>query len=173
MRIDIWNIYIPAFEGYTRVPHDTNCIWINTRNIIAEILWWEHLASIEIQDSFKWKDILIEWEYAIVLRYKREKDNQTYPAIVMWFDITDDSEIIIRHIQGTKQKKIAYRFASSFDYVSYLITLIRENFTDRWVHVSLPSVPTNLEWASYWWGSFQMYHDLRRKLEILNASIKQ
>lgn len=172
MWFDISDISIPPFEGYTRNPRDKGLLQIDIKNIIAEILGWEYGAWNEVQKSFKWSEIPLEWEYAIILRYKREKDKKTYPAIVMGFDIKKDTNsIVIRHIQGTKEKRIAYRFASGFDYVWYLVKLIQENFTEKWIYVYLPNVPINLESASYWAQSIKMYDALRIKLETLNARI--
>lgn len=171
MSFDIWDLQIPEFDWYLRQPKDTNCKRLETKSIVAEILGWEKPAWAEIMGSDDGEKVLLEGDYSVVLRYKREKNKKHYPAVVMWFDTDEKWNIIIRHIQWVKQNRISYRFWAWFDTFGYFTELIKQNFTDKWLQVSLPVVPTNLEWASYSAQSPIKYQELAKKLDTLNASI--
>lgn len=170
---DIGDITLPEYHGFIRDGHENTCLWIDANRIIAEILWGDNTAIDEVRLWEKAEKVLIEGKYSIVLRYKRESNDEAYPAVVLGFDISEENDVIIRHIQGVKQNRISYRFSSSFDTFGYFVKLIEENFTKKWIRVWLPAVPTNLDSASYGAQSPYKYEQLRKKLETLNASISE
>jgi len=170
--LHIGDIKTPDFSPYTRIPNSINCKKLDTKRIVAEILWWERPASKEVLWSFNWEQVTIDWQYAIVLRYRRERDGKSYPAVVMWYDIWDqNNEVIIRHIQKIPQKKIAYRFNSGFDCFSYFWNFMKQNFTDNGMKISMPIIPIWLDGCDHHSQLYVNYDQLRQKIEILNSTL--
>ncbi len=127
----IHDIELPAYNNFIRKPRAAECQIIDTKNIIAEILGGEKDAREEVQTSYLSDKNLLAGRYAVVLKYKREKDNRTYPVISMSYDRDETGDIIIRQIQRASTKNMSFRFQSSFDSVGYFIELIRTNFTNK------------------------------------------
>ncbi len=170
MPFDIWNLVLPEFDWFTRKPRAAECKVVDTQRIIAEILWGKTDAREESQKSDFSHENIIAGQYAVVLKYRREKDNKTYPAISMSYDLDDEWNVIIRQIQRAQNKKVSFRFHSSFDSNKYFMKLIQENFTDKWIKVFMPIA----EWMDWVWfrsTAIQEMEDIQKKLNNLNASI--
>ena len=126
------------------MPRAHECQVIDTKRIIAEILGGNKDARQESMDSKYSQQNTLAAQYAIVLKYRREKDNETYPAVSMSYDIDTDGNIIIRQIQRAQNKKVSFRFHSSFDSNKYFLKLIEENFIQKGIKVFMP-IPEGLE----------------------------
>lgn len=170
MSFDIHDLHLPEYEWFTRKPRAHECQMIDTKRIIAEILGWEQDARQESMGSKYNQQNTLAGQYAVVLKYKREKDNETYPAVSMSYDIDTDGNIIIRQIQRAQNKKISFRFHSSFDSNKYFLKLIEENFTQKGIKVFMP-IPEGLDGAWFRSTAIQEFEDIQRKLENLNDSI--
>lgn len=169
MELGIQNLEIPKFDGHTRQPRAAECKRVNTKRIIAEILGWEKDAREEIKESHFSEDILLDGSFAIVLKYKREKDERTYPAIFMSYDIDEDWNVLIKQVTRAQNKKISFRFNSSFDSIWYFLTLIRQNFTNKWIKVSM-----SREWMDGAWFRSHAVAErdiIIKELEKLNSGI--
>lgn len=80
------NLQIPEFNEFKLQPNNTLCTAIDSTHLMVEILWWLKKAPGEFGDSEYSSKILIDWEYAIIIRYKREKDGKYHPACTLSFD---------------------------------------------------------------------------------------
>lgn len=80
-----------------------------------------------------------------MFRYKREKDGKYHPACSMSFRVSDSGCIHVCQIQGSNDKKIAFRFHSSFDIHSYLIKVLEESFIKKGIPVTVERFPTGIE----------------------------
>ena len=170
MTFDIHEIRLPQYEWFTRMPRAHECQVIDTKRIIAEILGGNKDARQESMDSKYSQQNTLAAQYAIVLKYRREKDNETYPAVSMSYDIDTDGNIIIRQIQRAQNKKVSFRFHSSFDSNKYFLKLIEENFIQKGIKVFMP-IPEGLEASWFRSTAIQEFEDIQRKLENLNNSI--
>lgn len=74
--------------------------------------------------------MLIEGDFALVIRYRREKDNTYRPTCVISFDTKDDG-IYIRQIQGSNDKNVAFRFHSSFNTTAFFLKVIEDSFLKK------------------------------------------
>jgi hypothetical protein len=124
-------------------------------------------ADEEFKDSDLSSKLLLDWQYSLVLRYKREKDWKYYPTCALSFDVNDDG-IVINQLQWSNEKRVAYRFNTYFDSVSFYLKLIEESFSSRWVFVSVIPVPI---WTEELWGesgAMKKYERLKMWIERLN-----
>ena len=113
---------------------------------------------------------VLGWSNAIVLKYRREKDGKTYPAVSMSYDFDDDWNVIIRQIQRAQNKKVSFRFHSSFESNRYFIDFIRDNFTNKGIRVEMP-IPEWMDWVWFRSTAIQEMEDIQTKLDNLNATI--
>ena len=164
-------VEIPDFDTFLRTPRSTTCKPLDVNRIVVEILWWVKSASDEFLESSYPNSTIIGWENAIMLRYRREADESVRPTICLAFDVNEEWNIVVKQIQGTLDKKVAFRFWSSFDSVWYFMKLIDESFIKKWIRVELENIPEGLEAASNSSRASEMYEVVRRKFETLNTSI--
>lgn len=122
-----------------------------------------------VKDENKTKKLIIDWNYAIIIRYKREKDWKTRPASVLSYNEDDFWNIEIKQLQGSNDKKISFRVNSSFNFVNFYISLIEESFSKKWIYVKLTDFPKwleNIERINNRPDGY--YAKLRKWIEILN-----
>lgn len=124
------HLYIPDFKEYIVTPHNKTCSVIDSTRLMVEILWWLRMASHEFSDSTFSSKMLLDGKYALVVRYKREKDGKYRPTCTLWFD-ADANWVHIRQIQWSNDKSIAFRFHSSFNSTAFLLKLIEESFIKK------------------------------------------
>lgn len=164
------NLVIPEFEKkeFLRTPRNKLCPVIDSTRLMVEILWWAKEASGEFKDSEFSSKLLLDGQFALVLRYKREKDGKSYPACTLWFDEDQFGNIQVNQLQWSKDKHIAFRFHSSFNSVAYYFELLEETFLKKWIYVWVEKFPEWLEWASYSSNAYNSYNILRTAIEWLN-----
>ncbi len=163
------SIIVPEFNNFRLKPNNKACKVIDTTRLWVEILWWLNTASDEFKNSdFKWK-LLIDWDYSLVIRYKREKENTTRSACTLSFDEDNKWNICINQIQWSKDKHIAFRYHSSFDNLRFYLKLIEESFSKKWVYVYIKEIPKGLESASYASNIHSTYKNLKKWLIYLNT----
>lgn len=167
---NINNIVIPDFNSkeFKLTPKNPFCEIIDSTRLIVEVLWWLKQASWEFSDSELSSKLLIDGQYALVIRYKREKDWKYHPACTLSFDEDENWNISLNQLQWSKDKHIAFRFHSSFNHISFYLKLIEESFSKRWVFVYVKNIPEWLEWASYSSNAFSSYNILRTWIIWLN-----
>lgn len=162
------NLNIPEFKNHKQTPNNTMCQAIDSTRLMVEILGWLEYSQWEFERSTYSNKLLLDWQYALVIRYKREKDETYYPAITLSLDSDEDDNISINQLQWSKVKWIAYRFLSTFDSVSYYLKLIEESFSKQGIYVYV-SVKNNFytnEWVSN--NAYKNYDLLAKGIERLN-----
>ena len=172
MSFNIWDLTLPEYEKFTRKPRDPDCKSIDTQRIVAEILWGCEDARVESEDSAFSHLNPLAWAYAVVLKYKRERNGVTYPVISMSYDIDETWNIIIRQIQKSGTKKVSFRFNAGFDSVKYFIELVKENFTQKGIKVYMP-IPEWIDGITYTSTAIQEMQNIQVKLDNLNATIDE
>lgn len=163
------NIHIPEFKNHKLTPNNPMCQAIDSTRLMVEILWWTQYSQSEFEQSTYSNKLLLDWQYALVIRYKREKDDTYYPAVTLSMDSDEDDKISINQLQWSKIKWIAYRFLSTFDSVNYYLKLIEESFTKKWIFVYV-KVADNFyqnEWVSN--NAYKNYDLLAKGIERLNT----
>jgi hypothetical protein len=164
----IYNIQVPKFENYIRAPyHWEVCKKIDATRLLVEILWWLKPASEEFKDSDLSSKLSLDWQHSLVIRYKREKDWKYYPVCALSFDVNKNG-IIINQLQWSTEKKVAYRFSTYFNTVSFYLKLIEESFSSKWIFVSVVSIPKWTEEFCSELGAMKKYERLRMWIEELN-----
>lgn len=163
------NIIIPEFNNFKLTPQNSLCEVIDTTRLMVEVLWWIQRAQTEVDQSEYSSKVLIDGDFSLVMRYKREKDGSYRPACILSFDQDKEGNISINQLQWTKDKHIWFRFHSSFKHIEYFIKLIEESFIKKWIYVEVKSVPDWLEGASYWSKAFWSYSILRETIKRLNS----
>ena len=141
------NISIPEFGEFKQQPNNVSCLQIDTSRLVVEILWWLEVASTEFSSSTFSSKLLLDGRYALVVRYRREKDWKYHPACTLSFDEKTDKSICINQIQGSNDN-IAFRFFSSFNNISFYLLLIEESFSKKWIYVYFNDDNLLLEWLS-------------------------
>lgn len=162
------NLQIPEFNEFKLKPNNTLCTAIDSTRLMVEILWWLTKAPGEFGESEYSSKILIDWEYAIVIRYKREKDGKYHPACTLSFDEDESWNVVINQIQWSKDKHIAFRFHSSFNNLAFYMKMMEETFSKRGIYVYVKDIPDWLEWASYSSKAYNSYNILRTAIIGLN-----
>lgn len=142
------NLSIPDFREFIHTPNSKTCPIIDSTRLIVEMLGWLHPASWEFGNSTFSSKMLLDGDIALVLRYKRERDNIYRPACAIGFNQTNDG-IHIQQIQWSNDKSVAFRFHSSFNTTAFLLKLIEESFIKKWIPVTMDRFPRGLENASY------------------------
>jgi hypothetical protein len=160
------HIHIPNFKEFIVVPHNKTCPVIDSTRLMVEILWWLHPASGEFWDSTFSSKMLLDGQYALVVRYQREKDGKYRPACTIWFD-ADENGVHIRQIQWSNDKNVAFRFHSSFNTTAFLLKLIEESFIKKGIPVNTELFPNWLENASYSSKASERYQVFRSGVEWL------
>lgn len=162
------NLVIPEFKECDLNPRNKFCLTIDTTRLLVEVLWWLDFSSEEFLNSSYSNKIILEWKYSLVIRYKRETDWKYHPACVLSFDEDEKWNININNFSGSKDKRVAYRFFSSFDSIKYFIKLIEESFLKKWIYVWIEDFPTWIEGASYSSNAHSNYELLRKTIKSLN-----
>lgn len=164
------NIVIPEFdkEEFNLTPNNALCEVIDTTRLMVELLWWVKHPQWEISDSDFSSKVLIDGEYSLVMRYKREKDGGYRPACILSFDQDNAGNIMINQLQWTKDKHIGFRFHSSFKHIEYFIKLIEESFIKKWIYVEVKNIPEWLEGVSYASQAHKTYQILSGTIHRLN-----
>ena len=126
-------LVLPDFEvkEFRLTPNNPICKVIDTTRLMVEVLWGMESAGTEIRDSDFSHKVLIDGQYALVMRYKREKDGTYRPACVLSFDEDEGGNITLNQLQWSHDKHIWYRFHSSFNQVGYFVKLIEESFIKK------------------------------------------
>jgi hypothetical protein len=141
-------INIPDFGDFIRTPKNPNCKPINTKNLVLEILWWDKTANNEF---LKWENVdklEIEWDKALTLRYKREKDWITYPICVLSYEEIENT-IRIKQLQWSNNKKVSFRAYSSLEITHFYLKLVEDSFLSKWIDVTIEK-PGNIIWNNPW-----------------------
>lgn len=164
-------IVIPEFdkEDFNRTPNSPVCKAIETTRLLVEILGWLQSAQWEFNESEYSSKIQLDGDYALVVRYKREKDNKYHPACALSFDQDNAGNICINQVQWSKDKHSAFRFHSSFNHLEFYIQLIEETFIKNGIYVSVKDLPDGIEWASYSSKAHRSYEILQTAIIGLNS----
>lgn len=163
------NLTIPEFDNFKLTPKNNMCQAIDTTRLMVEILWWIQKAQSEVDQSEYSSKVLIDGDFSLVMRYKREKDGSYRPACTLSFDQDTEGNIYINQLQWTKDKHIWFRFHSSFKHIEYFIKLIEESFIKKWIYVEVKQRPDWIESASYSSQAFWNYNILRETIKRLNS----
>lgn len=169
---NINNISIPEFDNFKLTPNNDLCKAIDTTRLMVEVLWGLKPAQSEIGESEYASKILIDGDFSLIMRYKREKNWNYHPACILSFEQDNSGNIYINQFQWTKDKHIWFRFHSSFRHIEYFIKLIEESFIKKWIYVEVKNFPEWLEWASYSSKAFWSYNILRWAIKRLNQEYK-
>jgi hypothetical protein len=161
------NLKIPEFKNHKLTPRNPACLPIDTSRLWVEILWWFNNAQSEINESELSSNVLIDGKYSLVIRYNREKNWKFYPVCILSFDENKWWDICINQFQWLTNK-VAFRFYSSFDNISYFISLIEESFSKKHIFISVKDNPDWLECASNWTNAYYNYSRLRNWINALN-----
>lgn len=157
-------LHIPEFHEFIVQPYNSTCPIIDSTRLMVEILWWLHVASGEFWDSYFSSKMLLDGNYAIVVRYRREKDSIYRPTCAIGFD-ADESGVHIRQIQWSNDKHVAFRFHSSFNTPAFFLKVIEESFIKKWISVTVEPFPKWLEDVSYASKSRERYQILWSAVE--------
>jgi hypothetical protein len=161
---------IPDFDTFTR---KNSSLSIDTNRIIIEVLWWIENAMKECNSGrYLSKQINMWGKKAFVIRY-RDKNNIYRPVSYMSYDELSESHIHISEIQGTKERKVSYRFYTAFDVFSFFTKLIEQNFTNQGKKVTIDNVPDGVECIADKSNVPDKYIRFQRDLGILNSRIKK
>lgn len=163
-------LVLPKFESkeFRLTPNNPICKVIDTTRLMVEVLWGMSPARQEVKDSEFGHKVLIDGQYALVMRYKREKDGTYRPACVLSFDDDDEGNIMINQLQWSHDKHTWYRFHSSFNQVGYFLKLIEESFSKKWIFVEVKKHPNGIDGAVMKWWAYRNYEILSTAIEWLN-----
>lgn len=168
----IEHISIPEFSEFVVPPRNPTCNIIESSRLMVEILWWLHHAGYEFGESTFSNKLILDGDFALVVRYKREKDNTYRPTCTLSFS-WDEYGVHIRQIQWSNDKNVAFRFHSSFDAPNFLLRTIEESFIKKWIPVTMERFPKWLEDAAYGSKSSERYEAFRAGIEWLQEKHKR
>jgi hypothetical protein len=160
------SLEIPEFSEYIKTPNNDSCLVIDSTRLMVEILGWVNIASGEFADSTYSRKMLIDGDIALVIRYRREKDNTYRPACAIGFNRIEWG-LHIQQLQWSNDKNVAFRFHSSFNTPAFLLKLIEESFIRKWILVTTELFPSGLENASYASRASERYRVFRSGVEWL------
>lgn len=164
----IQKIKVPEFWEFILTPKSSTCKVIEKTRIWVEILWWLHGAEKEFEwDEFE-RQMKLDGDYSILLRYKREKDGKYRVAWALSYNEDESGNVMITQIQGSTDKHVAFRFHSSFDKLWFYKKVIEESFSKKGIYVEVIDLPNGLENASYSSKAWWYYDNFRRAIEWLN-----
>ena len=164
-------IMIPEFSKFIRQPNDKTCKVIDETRLIVEILWGLKNNKEEFKDSDFSDKLILDWDYSMVLRYKKEKDNKTYIAWTLSF-IYENNKVIVKQLQWSKYKNIWYKVNSSFYNVDFYLDILEKSFSKKWIYVELEDVPEWIDDSSISSKSEWNYNKLRSWIKSLNKKYK-
>lgn len=160
------SLEIPEFSEYIVPPNNDSCLVIDSTRLMIEILGWLNPASGEFSDSTYSRKLDIDGDIALVIRYKRERDNTYRPAYSIGFTHIEWG-LHIQQLQWSNEKSVAFRFHSSFNTPAFLLKLIEESFIRKWILVTTELFPSGLENASYASRASERYRVFRSGVEWL------
>jgi hypothetical protein len=161
-------LVIPEFKNYVVKPNHPACAIIDGTRLMVEILGGLESASSEFAGSYRSSKLIIDGKYALVFRYKRETDEKYHPACSVGFNLTEEGGVHIRHFQGSKDKRVAFRFSSSFETPEYLLKVLEESFMKKGIPVTVERFPDGLEGAADVHRANMKYERLRSLVEGLS-----
>lgn len=138
----------PDFKEFVSTPNNPTCPIIDSTRLMVEVLWGLQSAPGEFADSEFSNKMLLDGDFALVVRYRREKDWKYRPACAISFDVVHNW-VHIKQIQGSNDKNVAFRFHSSFNTTAFFLKLIEESFIKKWIPVTVEKFPNGMENASY------------------------
>lgn len=164
-------IETPKFWDFIRKPNNGTCKIIDETRLKVEVLWGLEEAKEEFKQSDFYEKLGLDWKYALVLRYKREKDEKSRPVVTLSYNEDNFWNIIIQQLQGSNDKNVSFRVSSSFDYTNFYIKLIEDSFSKNWKYVELVDFPKWLE--NVWWTNKKssIYYD-KLRIWIINLNKK-
>jgi len=160
-------INIPEFEKFIRKPNNNTCKIIDPKSMLIEVLWWYKKNTDEFELSFFSDKLILDWDYSIVLRYKREKDKKYYIVWTLSFSCIN-KKIIIKQLQWSKDKKVSYRVNACFDNTLFYINVLENSFSKKWYYIELEKHPTWIENMSFNSKADINYFVLWKYVNILN-----
>ena len=161
-------IEIPEFWKYIRKPNEKTCKIIDETRLMVEILWWLKNNREEFSKSDFSEKLILDWDYSIVLRYKRERDNKSYVAGTLSFRY-ENNVVIVDQLQWSKDNKIWFRVNSSFFNVDFYLDMLEKSFSQKWILIELEKSPKWIEDKSIHSKADLNYGRLRRWIEVLNS----
>lgn len=159
----------PEFNDFLRPNSELS---IEANRIILEILGSIKQAEEECMNGeFISRRIVMGGKKAFLLRYK-DKKGQYRPVSYMSYDEDSEGNIHISEIQGTKERRVAYRFYATFDVFEFFLKLIEDNFTKQGKKVTIDTTPEGYEDIGKNSLAPERYIEFHKKLQILNSQIK-
>lgn len=154
---------VPAFQHYIRTPKAQSlCKRIDASRIMVEII----TGFGDYSDSDFSRKMLIDGQYALVMRYRREKDEKYRPACALSMDFQSNGSVVVRQLQGSNDKNVSYRFASSFDSVAYFADLLEEYFIKNGISVEVLKSPKGLDNAAHNSQAISKYQHLSQRIQV-------
>ncbi len=166
------SLFIPEFKEFVTTPYNDTCPIIDSTRLIVEILWGIQKAPGEFSESTFSSKMILDGDIALVIRYKREKDEKYRPVCAISFNESEEG-IHIKQIQWSNDKSVAFRFHSSFKSTEFLLKLIEKSFIEKWIPVTVEQFPKWLEDASYASRASQRYANFRMWIEWLKRKYKE
>jgi len=164
------NLVLPDFSNFITQPKNSTCIKIDSTRLMVEILGgMDQGPHHEFNQSDRSSKMLIEGQYVLVFRYRRETDGTYRPTCSIGLDTLPGGGIHIRQFQGSNDKRVSFRFSSSFKTQEYLLKLLEESFIKKGIPVTVEHNPTGIEGASDVDQALSKYRKLSEGIAILNA----
>lgn len=158
---------IPDFRNFLTNPYNPWCKIIDSTRLLVEIAGWLSHAEWEFSKGDFWNSLIIDGEYALIIHYKRESNNVYYPACVLSWDITDHG-IILKQLQWSRNKSVAYRFHSTFQSVPFFLWVLEQSFFQKGIPVKLEQFPTWVEDGAHNSRAFARYEQMAEWLRVLH-----
>lgn len=152
------------FSRYIRIPRDKYCTILDPKRMETEFFPKDREKLITTNPD----RLLIEWPYAIILGYRREKNEQYYRGFVLSFNYDERSGITVTQLQWSTDKHIGFRMASSLNYLDYFVDLLEESFLKKHIPVTVTTAPNGLDNARPTAGSQDVYNIMRSRLTVLS-----
>ena len=161
------HLTIPDFQEFIQKPKDPTCPIIESTRIMVEVLGWNQNAESEFALSSFSEKLLLGGEFALVIRYRRKKDGVSRPTCTLSFRVESDW-LHISQFQGSNDKRVAFRFHSSFNSLAFFLRVMELSYIRRGIPVTVDPFPAWLENAAYGSRASEKYAILRSALEWLN-----
>lgn len=158
------DITVPSFNEFIRRPNESFCAKIDANRLLVEMIG----GAGSFMDSTFSSKMLLWGQYSLVMRYRREKDEKYRPTCALSLDF-DEDRVLVTQLQGSNDKTVAYRFASSFDSVWYFALLLEEAFIKKGIPVEVEKFPEGIEWAGYNSTAISKYQQLWQLLSTKQA----
>ena len=158
---------IPDFRNFLTNPHNPCCKIIDSTRLLVEIAGGIYHAEWEFSGGTYWNSLIIDGKYALIIHYKRESSNIYTPTCVLSWDTTDDG-IILKQLQWSRNKSVAYRFHSTFQSVPFFLWVLEQSFFQKGIPVKLEQFPTWVENWAHNSRAFSRYEQMAEWLRILH-----